>query len=66
MRTNIDLDDELIAKAMKVSGTRTKKAAVDAALRLMVRIHGQTEIRKLRGTVQWEGNLDESRMSRTG
>jgi len=64
MRTNIDLDDELIAKAMKVSGTRTKKAAVDAALRLMVRIHGQTKIRRLRGKVQWEGDLHESRLSR--
>jgi Arc/MetJ family transcription regulator len=66
MRTNIDLDDELIALAMKASGTKTKKAAVEAALRLMVRTHGQGRIRELRGKVQWEGDLNELRLSRFG
>ena len=66
MRTNIDLDDELIARAMKVSGTKTKKAAVEAALRMLIRIHGQTKIRRLRGKIQWEGDLNESRLSRFG
>lgn len=64
MRTNIELDDELVEQAMRSSGARTKKAAVEAGLRLLVKTHSQTAIRKLRGKVQWEGNLDESRLSR--
>ena len=62
MRTNIDIDDKLIAKAMKSSGAATKKAVVDEALRLLVRTHAQTGIRKLRGKFIWEGNLEESRL----
>jgi len=44
-----------------VSGTRTKKAATEAGLRLLLEAHGQAAIRRLRGKVRWEGNLDESR-----
>ena len=61
MRTNIEIDDKLMAKAMKSSGAATKRAVVDAALRMLVRIHAQTGIRKYWGKVKWEGNLDESR-----
>jgi Arc/MetJ family transcription regulator len=61
MRTNIEIDDKLMAKAMKSSGATTKKAVVDAALRMLVRVHAQTGIRKLRGKVQWEGDLDAMR-----
>lgn len=64
MRTNIDLDDELIRKAMQASGTTTKKAAVEAGLRLLVQIEGQAGFRKLRGKIDWEGDLKESRRSR--
>ena len=65
MRTNIEIDDALIKEAMKSSGTTTKRAAVEAGLRLLVQVQGQASIRRLRGKVQWEGNLDESRASRT-
>jgi Arc/MetJ family transcription regulator len=61
MRTNIDIDDKLIAQAMKATGTTTKKAAVEAALKRVVQIDSQANILKLWGKVKWEGNLDESR-----
>jgi Arc/MetJ family transcription regulator len=64
MRTNIDIDDELMQQAMVASKATTKKATVEAALRLMVQLSGQAEIRKWRGKIQWEGNLEESRRSR--
>jgi Arc/MetJ family transcription regulator len=65
MRTNIEIDDDLIDQAMRSSGARTKKAAVEAGLRLLVETHSQAAIRKLRGKVKWEGNLNESRRGRT-
>ena len=64
MRTNIDLDEQLIREAMRRSGTKTKRAAVEAGLRLLLQIHAQTDIRNLRGKVIWEGDLNESRSSR--
>jgi Arc/MetJ family transcription regulator len=53
MRTNIDIDDDLMRKAMRCTGSRTKRAVVDAALRLLVKTQSQTGIRRLRGKVQW-------------
>jgi len=65
MRTNIELDDRLMQQAMRHSGVRTKKAVVEAGLRLLVKTHSQTGIRRLRGKVQWEGDLNESRLGRS-
>jgi Arc/MetJ family transcription regulator len=65
VRTNIDIDDRLMAQAMRRSGARTKKAAVEAGLRLLAQTHAQGSIRRLRGKVQWEGELAQSRQSRT-
>lgn len=64
MRTNIDIDDRLMRTAMRRSGAITKKAAVEAGLRLLARTHAQGSIRRLRGKVQWQGNLAESRKGR--
>jgi Arc/MetJ family transcription regulator len=64
VRTNIDIDDRLMRQAMRRSGARTKKATVEAGLRLLVETHAQTAIRRLRGKVQWEGDLNESRRGR--
>jgi Arc/MetJ family transcription regulator len=64
VRTNIDIDDRLMAQAMRRSGARTKKAAVEAGLRLLAQTHAQGSIRRLRGKVQWEGELNQSRTSR--
>ena len=64
VRTNIEIDDQLVNEAMRSSGARTKKAAVEAGLRLLVKTHSQTAIRQLRGKVQWDGDLNESRLGR--
>jgi Arc/MetJ family transcription regulator len=64
MRTNIEIDDQLVSKAMRSSGVRTKKAVVEAGLRLLVNTHSQTAIRRLRGKVKWEGDLNQSRLGR--
>jgi Arc/MetJ family transcription regulator len=64
MRTNIEIDDRLMRQAMRCSGARTKKAAVEAGLRLLAETYAQGSIRKLRGKVNWEGDLEQSRSSR--
>jgi Arc/MetJ family transcription regulator len=64
MRTNIDIDDRLMRRAMRRSGARTKKATVEAALRLLAETHEQGAIRRLRGKIRWEGDLEQSRLSR--
>ena len=61
MRTNIVIDDKLMADALKVSGLNTKKEVVEEGLKLLVRRSQQQEIRKLRGRIKWEGDLDEMR-----
>jgi len=65
MRTNIDIDDRLMEEAMKSSGSRTKRAAVEAGLRLLIQTRSQDSVRKLRGKVKWEGDLERSRLGRT-
>jgi Arc/MetJ family transcription regulator len=64
VRTNIDIDDKLMTRAMRASGKATKRAVVEEALRLLVQTKGQGSIRRLKGKITWEGNLDESRLSR--
>ena len=63
MRTNIEIDDELLANVMAATGLRTKKAAVEHGLRLALRIQGQVEaFNNLKG-IGWEGDLDQMRDS---
>ena len=64
MRTNIDIDDDLMRQAMRTSGARTKRAAVEEGLRLLIRTRGQASIRRLRGKVAWRGDLESSRLGR--
>ena len=64
MRTNIDIDDELLLQAMRSTGARNKEAVVDAGLRLLVETHDQTAIRRLRSRGQWRGNLKSLRQGR--
>jgi Arc/MetJ family transcription regulator len=64
MRTNIEINDRLMRQAMRSSGARTKKATVEAGLRLLVETHEQGLIRRLRGKVRWEGDLEQSRLGR--
>jgi Arc/MetJ family transcription regulator len=64
MRTNIEIDDELMEEAMRRAKTKTKRETVEEALRLLIKVNRQTGIRKFRGKIQWEGNLDQLRASR--
>ena len=61
MRTNIVIDDELMAKALKASGLNTKKDVVEQGLKLIIQRSQQQSIRELRGKLKWEGDLDELR-----
>lgn len=64
MRTNIDIDDGLMRQAMRSSGARTKRAVVEEGLRLLIQTRGQASMRRLRGKVKWEGDLERSRLGR--
>jgi len=58
MRTNIDLDEELVARGLLLSGLRTKKELVNMALREFIRKNDQKKILELRGKIQWQGDLE--------
>jgi len=64
MRTTVEIDDRLLREAMRVSGIRTKRAVVEAGLRLLVKTEAQASIRRLREKVRWDGDLNQSRLSR--
>lgn len=64
MRTNIDIDDEVLREAQRLTGASTKREAVDIALRDLVARHQRAGILGLRGKVRWVGDLDESRAGR--
>ena len=61
MRTNILIDDLLMAEALQLTGLTTKREAVELALRTLVEIRRQEKIRQFKGRLKWEGNLDEIR-----
>ena len=61
MRTNIVIDDKLMADALRVTGLRTKREAVELGLRTVLRLSKQADIRRLRGKLQWQGDLDAMR-----
>jgi len=64
MRTNIDIDDALLSRAMTIAGLSTKRATVEESLRLLVRVHEQAKaVADLKG-LGWEGDLDEMRQGR--
>ena len=65
MRTNIDIDDRLMRQALRLSGRSTKRGVVDEALKLLVQTRSQSGIRKLRGRIRWEGDLEISRATRS-
>jgi Arc/MetJ family transcription regulator len=64
MRTNIVIDDELMRETLRATGLRTKREAVELGLRTVLRIKRQAEIRKFRGKLHWEGDLDAMRTDR--
>ena len=64
MRTNIEIDDALMAEAQKVSGQATKKQTVEQALRLMIKLRKQRDVDAAFGKYRWRGNLARSRKGR--
>lgn len=61
MRTNIVIDDKLMKEALKVTGAKTKREAVELGLRTLIQLKNQQKIRGHRGKLQWHGNLNEMR-----
>ncbi len=61
MRTNIDIDDKLIAEAIKLSPIKNKKGLVNLALTEFIKLQKRQKFKELFGKVKWEGNLDEMR-----
>jgi len=64
MRTNIVIDDKLMNDTLKATGIRTKREAVAQALQTLLRLSRQAEIRKYRGKLKWQGDLDAMRVDR--
>jgi Arc/MetJ family transcription regulator len=64
MRTNIEIDDKLMSDALRLTGAKTKKEAVEMGLRTLLRLQQQAQLRQLRGKLQWEGDLDAMRVDK--
>ena len=61
MRTNIVIDDKLMSDTLRATGLKTKREAVELGLKTLLRLRQQSEIKKLRGKVTWEGDLGAMR-----
>ncbi|NOZ54862.1 MAG: type II toxin-antitoxin system VapB family antitoxin [Gammaproteobacteria bacterium] len=64
MRTNIVIDDNLIGDVIKLTGVKTKREAVELGLKTLISLKKQEDIRKFRGKLKWEGNLDDMRTNK--
>lgn len=64
MRTNVVLDEELVAQAMKASGAKTKREAIELGLKALLQMHRQADFKRLKGQVRWVGDLDAMRRDR--
>jgi len=61
MRTNVVIDDRLMTRAIKSGRYRTMRSAIEEGLRLLLQVNSQRQLRKLKGRIAWEGNLDKMR-----
>jgi len=61
MRTHIIIDDELMKQVLKLTGLKTKRAAVEQGLKVLLKLKKQEQIRSYRGKLQWKGDLDAMR-----
>lgn len=61
MRTNVVIDDKLMSRALRSSGCRTKRSAIESGLRLLVQVNSQKTLRLLKGKIAWEGDLEDMR-----
>ena len=64
VRTNIVIDDKLMKDTMRATGVKTKREAVELGLKTLLRLRKQEEIRKFRGKLDWQGDLDAMRMDK--
>jgi Arc/MetJ family transcription regulator len=64
MRTNIVIDDKLMDESLRITGLKTKREAVEQGLRTLIRLGKQAQIRKYRGKLNWQGDLDAMRTDR--
>ncbi|MEM1119588.1 MAG: type II toxin-antitoxin system VapB family antitoxin [Bacteroidota bacterium] len=62
MRTNIVIDQQLMDNALKLSGLKTKRAVIEAALKTFIRLEQQRQIKKWRGKLKWDGDLEKMRL----
>jgi Arc/MetJ family transcription regulator len=61
MRTNIVIDDRLMNDALKATGLKTKKEAVELGLKTLIKLNQQEKIKELKGKLKWDGDLDAMR-----
>jgi len=61
MRTNIEIDTTLMNDVLRATGMKTKREAVEMGLRTLLRLRQQEEIRRLKGKLPWEGDLEAMR-----
>ncbi|HWS75151.1 MAG TPA: type II toxin-antitoxin system VapB family antitoxin [Quisquiliibacterium sp.] len=64
MRTNIEIDDQLMKDALRLTGAKTKREAVEMGLRTLLRLRRQEELRRLKGKLHWEGDLGAMRLDK--
>jgi len=64
MRTNIAIDDKLMKDTLRMTGLKTKREAVELGLRTLLRLRKQAEIRRFRGKLNWQGDLDSMRLDK--
>ncbi len=62
MRTNIVIDDSLMSMALKLTGFKTKREAVEQGLKTLIDLKKQEKIKQFRGKLNWEGDLDQIRL----
>jgi Arc/MetJ family transcription regulator len=65
MRTNIEIDDGLMKAALRASGLKTKRAVVQEALKLFIKLRRQKAVDRYFGKLRWEGDLEQSRQGRS-
>ena len=64
MRTNIEIDDRLMKDTLKATGLKTKREVVEMALKELLRLERQGDFRKLRGQIDWQGDLEDMRLDK--
>jgi Arc/MetJ family transcription regulator len=64
VRTNIVIDDDLMAAALEARPDATKRAVVEEGLKLVALVHRQRKVRSLRGKLRWSGDLESTRRDR--